>query len=163
MNLATRLIVVLCILITGFFTSQSKASDSATRLQSSVHRMAFWLGTGEKASQWRSYLLLNHLDTQAALGDRASVAELQQILERFNRDVNGLDHPAFVEVKEGLKRHINFLATRQEMDFKSTLESATYQPIQRATVEKYRDLAIFEYRVLVNYCLLYTSPSPRDS
>jgi hypothetical protein len=123
--------------------------------------MAFWLGTGEKASQWRSYLLLNHLDTQAALGDRANVAELQQILDRFNRDVDGLEHPAFVEVKEGLKRHINFLANRQSIDFKSTLESATYQPIKRETVEKYRDLAIFEYQVLVNYYRSNMESRPR--
>lgn len=136
----------------AFSAGHLEASDSAARLQASVHRMAFWLGTGEKAAQWRHFLLLNHLDTQAALGDRADLAQLQMILDRFEQDVDGLDHSSFAEVREGLKRHIRFLASvDRQMDFKATLAAAKFQPISGKVVEHYRDLAIYEYETLVAY------------
>ncbi len=152
MNLIFRVGLALSCFLVTLSAGNLEGSDSATRLQASVHRMAFWLGTGEKASQWRHFLLLNNLDTQTALGDRADIMQLQLILDRFEQEVDGLEHAAFVEVKEGLQRHINFLGSvNRQMDFKSTLEAAKYEPISRKAVEKYRDLAKYEYEVLVSY------------
>lgn len=152
MNLISRVCVVLSCLLVAFSVGELRASDSAARLQASVHRMAFWLGTGEKATKWRQFLLVNHLDTQAALGDRANVQQLQIILERFEQDVDGLDQPAFVEVRDGIKRHIEFLSSIDyQMDFKAVLESAKYEPITREVVERYRDLAIYEYEIMIGH------------
>lgn len=152
MNLISRFCVVLSCFFAAFSVGDLQASDSAARLQASVHRMAFWLGTGEESAKWRQFLMLNHLDTQAALGDRADVHQLKMILERFEQDTDGLDQPAFVEVRDGLKRHIEFLSSfDRQMNFKSKLESAKFEPISREVVERYRDLVIYEYEVLIGH------------
>lgn len=152
MNLFSKLTVLLGCLAVFLPATDLYGSDSGARLQESVHRMEFWLGTGPDAKGWRQALLLNHLDTQSALGDRADLGQLQLILQRFEMpNVDGLDHPAFVDVRESIKRHVAFLSARNVVDVKSALAQAKYQPIPRASVEEYRDIALNQYHVLVEY------------
>ena len=89
--------------------------------------MTYWLGTGENARKWRQFLMLNHLDSQSALGDQADIGTLQTILKRFEMDVDGLESPAFVDVRNGLRRQIKFLSQRWVDDVKSEIENANNQ------------------------------------
>ena len=128
-----------------------QSSDSSARLQASVHHMTYWLGTGENARKWRQFLMLNHLDSQSALGDQADIGTLQTILKRFEMDVDGLESPAFVDVRNGLRRQIKFLSQRWVDDVKSEIENAKFKPLSASDLEVYRIQAVFEYQSLINY------------
>ena len=113
--------------------------------------MTYWLGTGENARKWRQFLMLNHLDSQSALGDQADIGTLQTILKRFEMDVDGLESPAFVDVRNGLRRQIKFLSQRWVDDVKSEIENAKFKPLSASDLEVYRIQAVFEYQSLINY------------
>ena len=115
-----------------------QGSDSTARLQSSVHRMTAWLGAGENSQQWRQFLLLNKLDTQSALGDQADIATLQAILDRFEMDVDGVDNPAFVDVRNRLRDQVEFLSRRSVYDIKGAVAAAEFVPISGDQLEQYR-------------------------
>ena len=128
-----------------------QGSDSTARLQSSVHRMTAWLGAGENSQQWRQFLLLNKLDTQSALGDQADIATLQAILDRFEMDVDGVDNPAFVDVRNRLRDQVEFLSRRSVYDIKGAVAAAEFVPISGDQLEQYRQQTVFEYKSLQNY------------
>ena len=114
--------------------------------------MVFWLGVSENSQQWRRFLMLNQLDSQSALGDQADIATLQSILDRFEMDVDGLDSPAFVDVRNELRRQIKTLSLSSSVyDFKSEIEDAKFVPISADELEAYRQQTIFEYKSLENY------------
>ena len=142
-------IATLTLLATPVFGYQG--SDSTVRLQSSVHRMTAWLGAGENSRQWRQFLLLNKLETQSALGDQADIATLQTILDRFEMDVDGVDNPAFVDVRNRLRDQVKFLSQRSVYDFKGAIAAAEFVPISGDQLEKYRQQTLFEYKSLQNY------------
>ena len=142
-------IATLTLLATPVFGYQG--SDSTVRLQSSVHRMTAWLGAGENSRQWRQFLLLNKLETQSALGDQADIATLQAILDRFEMDVDGVDNPAFVDVRNRLRDQVKFLSQRSVYDFKGAIAAAEFVPISGDQLEKYRQQTLFEYKSLQNY------------
>jgi len=85
-------------------------SDTAIQLQTSVARMKDWLGTSSQAEGWRRYLLLNALETQAALGDRADIQALNEVLSRFQTGAPGLEHPGFQDVRRDIEEHVAHLA-----------------------------------------------------
>ena len=128
-----------------------QGSDSTARLQSSVHRMTAWLGAGENSQQWRQFLLLNKLDTQSALGDQADIATLQAILGRFEMDVDGVDNPAFVDVRNRLREQVEFLSQRSVYDIQGAIDDAEFVPISGDKLEQYRQQTVFEYKSLQNY------------
>ena len=150
---ALRLIcfcIVTLILLVGPVSAYQQ-SESTARLQSSVRRMVFWLGTGANSQQWRQFLMLNHLDAQSAMGDQADLATLRLILDRFEMNVDGLDSPAFVDVRNELRRQIKTLSQRKVYDFESEIANAKFVPISADRLEAYCQQTIFEYKSLENY------------
>lgn len=151
MKSLSSIIVVLSVAILFATPKVSSASDTAERLQQSLHRLEFWLGTGANADGWRRFLYLNQLDAQSALGDRAEIHMLQQVLQRFESRVNGLDHVHFQTVRANIHNHIQFLIGRNAVDIDAALSSAKYQPISRAKVVELQQRALLEYQFLVGY------------
>ncbi len=118
-----RFALVLFVLAQFLFSQSSIASDSAFRLQMAVQRLNAWMGASENSSRWRQTLLLNHLETLAAKGDRADVAQLKMVHERFISGLPGLEHPAFVDVRESIERHLDLLTRAQNFSIEQYLAS----------------------------------------
>ena len=153
-NCATR---AACVALPAIPNNNANASaDSATQLQAAVHRMTQWLGADEKAQGWRRFLLLNVLDAQTAKGVQADLPVLQELIQRFSADVDGLDHPAFNDVRMALEHHFNHLASIAYPEM-SDLQNATrnaigdYSRISLDEVDYRRRLAIYELKLLKKY------------
>lgn len=147
MRLRTRICLAL-VIFSG--STAALASDSAVQLQTSVARMKSWLGTAPAAEGWRRYLWLNALETQAALGDRADLHTLHQIAQRFQADVEGLDHPAFQDVRKAIELHAQHLASVTITDLTGSLRSARdrFQTISPEEIARRRDAAIYQLELL---------------
>ena len=128
-------------------------SDTAIQLQSSVSRMKNWLGTGAAAEGWRRALLLNVLESQAARGDQAHVATMQEVLARFQASTPGLEHPAFVDVRRALEGHVKHLSNIQFTDLAAAVAAAEsrFQPIPATDVTSHRVEAVYQLQLLDNY------------
>lgn len=140
-----------CALSITFLTPASGvASDTTSELQWSVHRLVDWLGEGSKAVGWRRYLLLNLLETQSAKGEQADVRLLTEVLTRFSSQAEGLDHPAFVDVKNALQRQIWRLSNQPASDVAQavTASMGTYRIISAERLDYERDLAIHSLQTL---------------
>ena len=135
------------------FASPAYAGESTRNFQAAVHRMSQWIGTGEKAAGWRRFLLLNLLDAQVAKGEQADLDKLTWLLERFSQDVDGLDHPAFVDVRFAIEQQIQQLAKIHYPEY-SDLQYAVarsidgYRPFTIGSLRRDRDLAVYELQLL---------------
>ena len=127
--------------------AQSDASvttpNTTARLQTTVHRLNAWLRGKKEADAWRRYLLLNVLDTQSALGERADVGALYAIASRFSQGNKELEQPAFEDVKIAIDEHIKHLSQIQPVDLMtaSSLARSQYNRISIASMSRQRDLA----------------------
>jgi hypothetical protein len=143
-------------------TVTQPVSDSTTELHAAVQRMNRWLGTGAKAEGWRRYLLLNVLDSQAAKGWHADIETLKELEARFSRDTDGLDHPAFLDVRNAIRNQINQLS-RLRFPGWTDLQSATrdslgkYRRTSISKLEYDRDVAKYELQLLKKF---YRSTMP---
>ncbi len=132
-------------------SSKVEASDTADRLQLSVKRMSNWIGVDENAMRWRSALMLNVLETESAKGDRANLEMLNNILSRFEQDTPGLNHPAFVDVRESLREHIHHLRSCETIDIADYLQNRAtneFHPVSAKELEPYRQEAIYFLELL---------------
>lgn len=144
------IILLFCIFATSF--SRPLSADSARELQLAVHQLTIFLGSDTNAQNWRRYLDLNTLETQAAKGDAANVKDLAAVLKRFNTDTPGLDKRAFLEVKYALQRQIHHLSSSDSADVYDavTKSRANMVPISQAEIEYRRDRAIHDLKSLKN-------------
>jgi hypothetical protein len=112
-----------------------------------------WLGTGTKAQLWREYLELNVLDSQAARGEQADPATLQQILQNFSANEESLKHPVFEEVRIALRAQIDQLyklqtAELSDLQFAAKQAIASFVPPSKAQLEYDREIALYELKLL---------------
>ena len=147
---STLIILLVCIIATSF--SRPLSADSARELQLAVHQLTIFLGSDINAQDWRRYLDLNILETQAAKGDAANVNDLAAVLKRFNSDTPGLENPAFLEVKYALQRQIHHLSSSDSIDVYDAVAKsrASVTPISQAEIEYRRDRAIHDLKRLKN-------------
>ncbi len=129
------------------------AADTASDLQSKLARLNNWLDTGSKAEGWRRYLRLNVLETQAAKGNLADIATLQQIYNRFASKAPGLDRPAFAMVRDSIQQHIRQLEASRFPNLDNDIFAAQFQfrPILPAQFDQLKNAAILDTQMLKSY------------
>lgn len=139
------------------------SAQSTVNLQNAVNRMNAWMAGSDHATGWRKYLHLNLLETQAALGDQANLSTLQKIVRRFNSNVDGLDAVEFDDVRRGLEQQIQILSSAIGLSPVSLAHDAHrhYRPISIDDLEKARDAAVYELRLLKNYYRTIMPSRPR--
>jgi hypothetical protein len=152
-----RFALILIVLAQFLFCQGLHASDSAFRLQLAVQRLNAWMGASENASRWRQTLLLNHLETQAAKGDRADLAQLKLVHERFTSGIPGLEHPAFVDVRKAIEKHMDLLTGAQNVAIEQYLANieTRFSPPTPTDIEASRQdslyfLELFQSQYLPN-------------
>lgn len=136
-------------------------SDTAIQLQTSLARMKDWLGTAPAAEGWRRYLLLNTLETQAALGDRADIHTLNEVLNRFQSGAPGLEHPGFQDVRRDIEEHVAHLARVRIGDLDAALVAAKdqFRPLGLEDVQRRKEDALYHLRALErNYQTRHVEP-----
>ena len=138
------------------------ATDSERELRRAVARMNSWLGADANARQWRKYLQLNVLDTQAALGYGADIQELSELRSRFSSGAAGLDHPVFRQVQTAITNHLSSLS-RRHVDINFELESSRseFKRIKLDDLEKFRSRCIYELKLLKKYYKSDLTSRPR--
>ena len=126
----------------------SGALGETKELEVAVEKLNFWLYGSAEREGWLQFLLLSQLNNQAARGNHADLAVLQNIQSRFHSNAAGLNHPVFQDVKTALDNQIVRLAGSRQRSIPQLLVEAKFS-FAAGSVE-------------VDVCLLYTSPSPRD-
>ena len=66
-------------------------------------------------------------------------------------DVDGVDNPAFVDVRNRLREQVEFLSQRSVYDIQGAIDDAEFVPISGDKLEQYRQQTVFEYKSLQNY------------
>lgn len=87
------------------FTSSSRAEDTARQLAARVSRMNDWLMPSEHASQWRTFLDLNTLDTLVGQGYQADTTQLAAIHQKFMEGA-AARHRNFAAVAGAIESHL---------------------------------------------------------
>ena len=140
----------------------SANADSERELRDAVTSLNSWLGGNDKARGWRQFLALNILDTQSALGHRADPALLNDILQRFNQDVEGLDHPAFNRVRYCIKSHLEQLArTPTDIRYSAAEAQLQYRRAKMEDLDVIREGAIFNIKMMKRFYKKRLSSRPR--
>ena len=122
-RLIFSVVFLFCLFCSGLRSNcLGSGADTERDLRNAVARLNSWLGTDSNARQWRKYLKLNLLDSQAALGYNANISELLNISERFHSDAEGLDHPVFRDASSAIDAHLKSLSTR-DLDVLSQVQS----------------------------------------
>ena len=138
------------------------APDSERELRRAVARMNSWLGADANARQWRKYLKLNVLDTQAALGYSADVQQLSEIRDRFSSGATGLTHPVFRRVNAAIANHLTNLSKRHtDIDFELETSRSAFKPTTLDDLELYRARAVYELKLLKKYYKTGLTSRPR--
>ena len=155
----------------GFLSSSPSASalakvaplqapvNPSLQLQQAVQKLNLWLSDSEDAVVWRKSLLLNLLDTQSALGERADLPTLSRIEARFSQSNDGLDKAVFRDVQVALKAQIKQLSDMylrglaNQHDLRSAVYAArgNYRPITIAMMEQQRQRAVNDLESLMKY------------
>ena len=143
--------------------TQTFAVDSAEDLQWSVRRLNTWLSGSKEAIGWRKYLMLNILESQAGKGHQADVATLTMVRNRFASGVSGIEHPAFVDVRNAIDRQLTSLRTSYQGDVSNMMMDhiGRFQPISDWEFDKSRSLALYQLRLLKRYYRSTLSSRPR--
>ena len=163
MILPRLMLLLFAALLSVNLTSQTFGVDSAENLQWSVRRLNTWLGGSKEAVGWRKYLMLNILESQAGKGHQADYSTLSMVRERFASGVSGIEHPAFVDVRNAIDQQMDSLSSSYHGD-KANLMMAHvghFQPISEWDFEKSRSLALYNLRVLKKYYRSTLSSRPR--
>ena len=150
-----RILTFSCVLLLTFAVtfcgkiSVACAMDTATELQFEVAVLNSWLGTGSKAEGWRKHLELNVLDTQAAKGNQADVSTLEALLDRFNGDADGLDHPAFMNVSVAIEKHLQQLRRSGGVTFSAASNGGlNFQSISADEFDSRKNAAIYDLQMM---------------
>ena len=125
-------------------------ADSSRDLQHAVHRLNIWLGPSAKAEDWRRFLNLNSLESQAAHGAQADVGQLTEILDRFSAEEKSLDAPPFNDVRIALQAQIHQLSQTISEDLSDEILQArrSYAQISIEQLQQRRDKAVDDLRRL---------------
>ena len=129
------------------------------QLQQAVKRLNLWLIESKDAQVWRGSLLLNLLDTQSALGERADLATLSLIESRFSQPNDGLNVPVFQDVRFALKAqikqlsemHLRGLANQYDLSSAVNQARGNYRPITIAMLEQQRQRVVNDLEALLQY------------
>ena len=140
-------------------TTYDGTVNPTLQLQNAVRRLNLWLADSSDAEVWRRNLLLNLLDTQSALGERADLAVLAQIESRFSGSNEGLDKAVFRDVRDALKAQIQQLSEMHLSglanlhDFQMAIEMAKNQsrPITIAMLDQQRLRAVYDLESLMKH------------
>ena len=151
----TRQGIILCaltVLFSGLFGPALQASDTERELRDAVASMNSWLGADATARQWRQFLSLNILDSQSALGHRADANALSDVYAKFASNADGLDHPVFLRVRNGIDAHLDQLA-RNQLDIQYAAEIAKNEFVDASAddLEAMRNNALFNVKMLRRY------------
>ena len=156
--------IALAVICVGMLDSPaSAAKDTASELQAEVAAMNQWLGGGAKAEGWRRYLQLNILDTQAAKGNQADPNTLQSLLNRFNEDEDGMDHPAFENVRYALRNHLEQLQAVNNVALPKSLVDSQYdfEPMDKEAFQSICNAAVYDLKMLKLFMKKNFSSRPR--
>jgi hypothetical protein len=89
----------------GQASALSSAPNSATRAKDvlvALDALDAWLGSGPNSDRWRAYLRTAEVRRAAQFGADADAAIVNQAMQRFTSNANGLDLPRFVAVRDAL-------------------------------------------------------------
>lgn len=130
-------------------------SDSSKRLQESVRRLNAWINFKATGQELRARLLLNVLDTQAAKGENADLAELERLRERFASisAAELAENIELAEVADALLRQIANLDGNQQLDIESGLKAARgkFRQVSAAELIRQRDIMKRDLEGLVRF------------
>lgn len=128
------------------------AQDTTLRLQQNLLRVKKWLGPGSNSEGWRRYLNLGDLESQTAMGLQADSTKLQQILDRFNQDADGLDHPHFSQLAVSISDQIEAISSAQSFGSPNIADlDELYQPISDERLETNKTILLDELYLLKIY------------
>ena len=161
-NRIIKTLVCSAVLLTMLLQPSSSYADTERELRDAVASLNSWLGGDEKARGWRQYLGLNILDTQSAMGHRANAALLNEILQRFNQNTEGLDHPAFNRVRHSIEMHLAQLARiPSDIRFSAAEARLNFRPAEMEDLDILRADAIFNVKMLKRFYKQRLSSRPR--
>lgn len=134
--------------------SASNALDETKDLKNAVEKLNFWLGDSAEREGWQEFLLLSQLNTQAALGNQADLAILQQVQSRFHSDTSSLKHPVFLGVKTALDNQIKRLSASRQKSIPQLLADAKYGYVAPSvkSMEQQRDQVVADIDALMRHC-----------
>ena len=132
------------------------ASNSTRRLQNAVHRLTASISDSddpEYSSHWRRTLMLNILETQAALGEQADITTLNEIYSRFVSNADQFDDSNFEDASFAIRDQIEHLSSSYVADLFAavTLARAQYRQIHPAEMAYQRDVAKYEIQRLFQH------------
>ena len=133
--------------------------NPSLQLQQAVQRLNLSMAKSDDAQIWRRSLLLNVLDTQSALGERADLATLSRIEARFSQPNEGLNKPVFQDVRVALKAqieqlsemHLSGLANQSDLRFAVQAARGQYQPITIPMLEQRRQRVVYDLESLLKH------------
>ncbi len=131
----------------------SGALGETKELEVAVEKLNFWLYGSAEREGWQQFLLLSQLNNQAARGNHADLAVLQNIQSRFHSNAAGLNHPVFQDVKTALDNQIVRLAGSRQRSIPQLLVEAKFS-FAAGSVEvmsQQRDQAIADIDALIRY------------
>lgn len=119
------------------------SSDSTQRLQNAVHRLNAWLHISGQGQRWRQELMLNVLETQSAIGEKADIGLLNQIHSRFSGGASELQLPVFQDVRTALQMQVQHLDASHVGDLFAAVTTARgqFRQITSQDMAYQRDLA----------------------
>lgn len=165
MNVKTLLKLTVCpvVLLSMMLVQPTESrADSEQELRDAVTSLNSWLGADVKSRGWRQFLALNKLDTQAALGHRADAAVLNDILQRFNQEAEGLDHPAFNRVRYCIELHLDQLSrTPADIRYAAAVAKSQYHRAELKDLEILRNDAVYNLKMLKRFYKVRFSSRPR--
>jgi hypothetical protein len=100
------------------------ASSTLSQLRAVHHELQDWLAPSENGPGWRSYLEVEALDRQLALGRRADVGVVRRIAARYWAEHAGLDLPRFRAVRGRLEAWLDDLSLPRLSELPAALRAA---------------------------------------
>ena len=131
----------------------SNVPDGTTDLKNSVMKLAVWLDPSDQRDGWRKYLLLDKLETQAALGNQADLGVLLEVQSRFYSNASGLSHPVFVDVRNSLDNQVRRLSDSRQKSIPMMISEAkySYTTPSVALMYQHRDKVITDIDFLISH------------
>ena len=138
--------VLLCALAASLCspTSTRAAAPSTADAVAKLAALNAWLGAGPNGDAWRNYAGLDVLENELTTGLWPRRDLLQGVLERLSAAHQGLDRPAFAQLRTALSALVAELPQTKADDVAALIEAAKqvpFKPISDAKVEAARRAA----------------------
>ena len=114
------------------------AEEPHDAVQTALDEMHRWIGEGDKGQGWRRFLRSQDLKRELTKGQEANAEVVNEILELYSGETNGLDRAQFVGVRRALEvwsAELN--AASKPVDLPGVAEKAkgTFTPVSESRIQ----------------------------